>query len=755
MRGVPREGGSSDAMEAGSGGQQALHGSATVNGMVVSEQAPTGVEELFATLDSYLPADRVASIRETYEFAFACHDGQMRASGEPYIVHPIAVAHLVAELHMDVATVRAALLHDVVEDCGIKPEEISRKFSPDVAKLVEGATKIDQIPTTSGRASNVDAETLRKMFVAMAEDVRVVIIKIADRLHNMRTLEWLGHDRQVAIARETMDIYAPLAARLGIYQMKWELEDHAFHYLDPEEYRRVTEMVNARRAEREAFVVRVEHELRDALEAAHVDAEVSGRVKHLWSIKEKMQRYAEDGKTFDQIHDLLAVRILVNTIPECYGALGIVHQIWHPLPGGFDDYIANPKESMYQSLHTNVLGTDARPFEVQIRTNEMHEVAEYGVAAHWQYKAEPGKRDHKYEERMSWLRHLIEWQQEASGTEDFLESVKTDIFRDQVFVYTPQGDVRVLPTGCTPIDFAYRVHTDLGHHCVGARVNGRLVPLTTKLKNGDVIEIMRGRADKGPSRDWLLTGLGYLGSSHSQQKVRQWFRKAERGENIARGRDLLERERKRLGLSDVPSGLAREVGYDNLEDMLAAIGYGDVSLQLLAQRLAEHAPPAPPAPDSGVIRKPNVGKPGVRVLGEAGLHVVIARCCTPLPGDAIIGYITRARGVTVHRSDCRNVSSTDEIERLVECDWGTSGTLYAAAVTVRAWDRVGLLRDISTMIAAEDVNMVGVRTQEHEADRTVTTHITLETQGRTEVSRLMSRLESIRGVIAVTRVDES
>jgi guanosine-3',5'-bis(diphosphate) 3'-pyrophosphohydrolase len=718
--------------------------------MVVSERAPSGVAELFAMLNSYLPEDRVAGIREAYEFAARCHEGQKRASGEPYIIHPVAVARLVAELHMDAPTVRAALLHDVVEDCGIKIEQIAHEFTPDVARLVEGATKIDHIPTTSGRASTVDAETLRKMFVAMAEDVRVVIIKIADRLHNMRTLEYLSDERRRAIARETMDIYAPLAARLGIYQMKWELEDLSFRFLEPAEYRRISEMVSSRRVERERYVRRVEEELRNALDGAGIEAEVSGRVKHLHSIREKMQRYQADGKSFDQIHDLLAVRILVNTIPECYNVLGIVHQIWRPMPGGFDDYIANPKESMYQSLHTTVLGPDARSFEVQIRTHEMHEVAEYGIAAHWQYKEEPRKRDHQYEERMAWLRHLIEWQQEASGTEDFLESVKTDVFRDQVFVYTPRGDVRVLPSGCTPIDFAYRVHTDLGHHCVGARVNGRLVPLTTKLKNGDIVEIMRGRGEKGPSRDWLLPALGYLGSSHSQQKVRQWFRRAERGENIARGRDLLERERKRLGLADVPAALPQQVGYDNVDDMLAAIGYGDVSLQLLAQRLAEHAPPTLLPMEVDLAPAPRRTTSGVRVLGEAGLHVVIGRCCSPLPGDGIIGYITRARGVTVHRRDCRNIAQSGEPERLVECDWGPSGDLYSAAVDVRGWDRVGLLRDISTMVAAEDVNMVGVRTQEQD-DRTTIVHITLESQGRTQVSRLMSRLESIRGVISVSR----
>ncbi len=548
-----------------------------------------------------------------------------------------------------------------------------------------------------------------------------------------------------------MDIYAPLAGRLGIWQFKWELEDLSFRYLEPSEYKRISEMVAARRAERERFVRRVERELRARLEEAGISADVSGRVKHLYSIRSKMRRYSAEGKSFDQIHDLLALRVLVDSVADCYNALGVVHQTWRPIPNGFDDYIANPKESLYQSLHTNVMGPGARPFEIQIRTNEMHELAEYGVAAHWQYKEEARRRDHQYEERLAWLRHLIEWQQEASGTEDFLESVKTDVFRDQVFVYTPRGHVRVLPAGSTPIDFAYRIHTDLGHHCVGARVNGRIAPLTTKLRNGDVVEVIRGRGDKGPSRDWLLPALGYLGSSHSRQKVRQWFRRSQRDENIARGHDLMERERKRLGVTDVPASLPGQLGYDSLDDMLAAIGYGDVSLQLLAQRLAEHAPPPPAPPLDLISKKPRkTGAPGVRVLGEGGMHVVLARCCNPLPGEPIVGFITRSRGVTVHRGDCHNVRHRSEPERFVECDWGPSGDLYSAAVLVHAWDRVGLLRDISTIVASEDVNMVGVRTQEND-DRTTTVHITLETQGLTQVSRLMSRLESVRGTISVAR----
>ncbi len=717
--------------------------------MVVHDGAPAGVSDLFAALESYLPPERVQAITDTHEFAERCHEGQERKSGEPYITHPVAVARLVAGLRMDAQTVQAALLHDVIEDCDVSGPDLQKRFGPDVARLVEGATKIDRIATADSSAA--DAETLRKMFVAMAEDVRVVIVKIADRLHNMRTLEYLEPERQQALARETMDIYAPLATRLGIWQFKWELEDLAFRYLSPQEYRRVAEIVASRRGERERFVRGVEEALRGALEEADVRAEVVGRVKHLYSIHNKIRRYQAEGKSFDQIHDLLALRVLVNAVPDAYRALGVVHQTWRPIPGSFDDYIANPKQSMYESLHTSVMGPGAHPFEVQIRTYEMHDLAEYGVAAHWQYKEEPRKRDQQYEERMTWLRHLIEWQQEASGTDDFLESVKSDVFRDQVFVYTPRGDVRVLPAGSTPIDFAYRIHTDLGHHCAGANVNGRLVPLTTRLENGDVIEIRRGRKAAGPSRDWLIAGLGYLGSSHSRQKVRQWFRRQQRDENVARGRELLERERKRLGLDATPDGLAGQLGFDAVDDMLAAIGYGDVSQQKLTQRLAEYAPrPKPPSVAPSYV--PVRDAPSVRVLGTGGLYVVLAKCCSPLPGDAIVGYVTRARGVTVHRSDCRNVAGQNEPERLVDCDWGPAGELYSAAVEVHAWDHVGLLRDVSTLIAAEGVNMVAVRTEEHD-DRTTTVHVTMETEGGTQFSGLMSSLEGVRGVISVTRVE--
>ncbi len=719
--------------------------------MVVSEHSPAGTDELFETLDGYLPPERVAAVRGTLAFAVEAHEGQLRRSGDPYITHPVAVARLVAELRMDSQTVQAALLHDVIEDCEVTAPQLRKRFGADVAQLVEGATKIKHIPQP-GRAAlaEADAETLRKMLLAMAEDVRVVIVKIADRLHNMQTLEHLPSERRAAIARETMDIYAPLAGRLGIWQMKWQLEDLAFRFLDPESYRRVAAMVASRRQERERFVRGVVTELRAALEEAGIAADVSGRVKHLRSIDEKMRRYQAEGKSFDQIHDLIALRVLVPKVGDCYNALGVAHQIWRPIPGAFDDYVANPKESLYQSLHTSVMGPGAHPFEVQIRTYEMHEVAEYGVAAHWRYKEEPrSRRDARDEERMAWLRHLLEWQRESSGAEDFLESVKTDVFRDQVFVYTPRGDVRVLPAGSTPIDFAFRIHTDLGLHCVGAKVNGRLIALNTRIANGDVVEIVRGRETRGPPRDWLNPALGYLGSSNARQKVRQWFRRQERDENVARGREQLERERRRLGLESVPTDLVAQLGFEGAEEMLEAIGYGGVSPQALAQRLAEHVAPSPPAA-APTTPAPGGEAPPVRVYGTGGLHVVLARCCGPIPPDPLVGYVTRSHGVTVHRRDCSSVVRGEEPERYVECDWEPSGMRYSASIEVHAWDRVGLMRDISTMAATAGVNMVELRTEERD-DRTTLVHIRLETQGGAEFAQLLQQLDAVRGVLSVHR----
>ncbi len=718
---------------------------------MVTTPLPNGARELLEEVAAYLPPDRVEQIERALEFAIEKHDGQMRRSGEPYVTHPVAVARLVAELHMDPSTIQAALLHDLVEDTSVTNDDIRGRFGPDVASLVEGATKIEQLPDGALDTESADAETLRKMFLAMAEDVRVVIVKMADRLHNMRTLQHLSEERQRALARETMDIYAPLASRLGVWQFKWELEDLSFRYLEPEAYRRIASMVASKRSERERYVHQIEKELREKLSEAGIHADVTGRVKHLYSIHEKIKRYNATGRSFDQIRDLLAVRVFVNSVADCYNALGVVHQQWRPIPGTFDDYIASPKESLYQSLHTSVLGPGMRPFEVQIRSYEMHQLAEYGVAAHWQYKEDSTKRDQQYEERMAWLRHLLEWQQEASGTEDFLESIKTDVFRDQVFVHTPKGDVRVLPAGSTPIDFAFRIHTDLGYNCVGAKINGKMVPLNTQLKNGDVIEVIRSRTPKGPSRDWLLPSMGYLGSSHSRQKVRQWFRRERRDENIDRGREHIEREMKRLGITRLPSDLPKQMGYTSLKDLHAAVGSGDVSHQKLLNRLLDFAPAQPEVQRAQPSHVSVAGREaqGVRVLGASGLHVILAKCCRPLPGDAILGYITRARGVTVHRNDCRNVQWSENA-RLVECDWGPTGDVYTASIEVHAWDRVGLLRDLSTIVASDGVNMVAVRTIEHN-DRTVTVELTLETEGGQQFARLLTHLDGVRGVISVSR----
>ena len=715
-----------------------------------------GLEQLLEKVRPYLPEDRLPLIEEAYRFAEACHEGQTRKSGDPYIIHPLDAALTCADLQLDAGAVAGALLHDVQEDCGIANQELKKRFGPDVAKLVDGATKLERIALHSSEPAVADAseqaENLRKMFLAMAEDWRVVIIKLADRLHNMRTLEYLDPEKRRRVAQETMEIYAPLASRLGIWQIKWELENLAFKHLEPERYDEVSRLIAASRTARERYIAQVEKIVRAELDKQGIEAAVQGRAKHAYSVYQKIQKYAAQGKTFNEIYDLLALRVLVNTVSDCYSVLGIVHGLWRPLPGQFDDYIANPRDGVYQSLHTAVMCVDARPLEVQIRTHEMHRLAEYGVAAHWRYK-EGGKPDPRFEERLSWLRQLLQWQREMSHAEDFVETVKTDIFQDQVFVFTPKGEIKDLPAGSTAIDLAYRVHTDLGHHCVGAKVNGRLVALNQPLQNGDVIEIVVGRGSRGPSRDWLNPNLGYVKTHHARQKIRQWFRRQMRAENIERGRELLEKELRRLNvtLAQCKDELLRQFGYASLDDLYAALGFGGVSLHQMAVRLERYLAPPEPLPASSEVSLP---KPppvaDIQVLGTGDLLTQLARCCNPLPGDEIIGYITRSRGVTVHRRDCFNVLHEDERERLVDVEWGRTGQLYPVAVDIEAWDRVGLLRDVSTVMAEEKVNMVAVRTQER-PDRTTAISLTLETQGVDQLSRLLNKLEMVRGVISVAR----
>jgi len=690
-------------------------------------------------------------VKEAYHFASEAHQGQVRKSGEPYLEHPLQTALILAELQLDASTLAAALLHDVPENCGIPISQLEARFGSEVSKLVDGTTKLGKLSlqAPSAAAMKSQAENLRKMLVAMAEDLRVVFIKLADRLHNMRTLNALPPEIRRSIAQETLEIYAPLAHRLGIWELKWQLEDLSFRYLAPERYRQIAKLVAARRAQRESFIAQVIQILQEEFERVGLRAEISGRPKHIYSIYQKMARYAAQDKHFDDIHDLLALRILVGSVPDCYNALGVIHSLWHPLPGEFDDFVANPKANGYQSLHTAAVCLGALPLEVQIRTRDMHHIAEYGVAAHWRYK-EGEEKDIHFEERISWLRQLIDWHRELSGAEEFLESVKTDIFIDQVFVFTPKGEIKDLPKASTPLDFAYRVHTELGHRCIGAKVNGKLVPLTYQLSNGDVVEILSAKRDKGPSRDWLSPHLGYVKTSHAKEKIRQWFRRQERAENIERGRELLEKEMRHLGIK--PSEreeLAKLFKYDSLDDFLAAIGYGGITTHQIALKLSAQQPP----PVKAEVAPPQPPESAIRVLGVGDLVTHLARCCHPVPGDKIIGYVTRSRGVTIHRQDCYNVVHEDEKERLVAVEWGQTDSLYPVSIQVDAWDRVGLIRDITTIVAEEGVNIASVSSADHD-NNTTSVYFILQTKDLAQLSRLMAKIDGIRGVIGVSRVGD-
>ena len=707
---------------------------------------------LIGKAQEYLPPEKIALVKDAYHFASEAHQGQMRKSGEPYMEHPLQVALILTELQLDASSLAAALLHDVPENCGMPISEIEAKFGLEVAKLVDGTTKLGKLPWSGEGVATSESqmENLRKMLVAMAEDLRVVFIKLADRLHNMRSLDALLPEKQHSIAQETLEIYAPLAHRLGIWELKWQLEDLSFHYLEPRKYRQIANMIAARRAQRESFIAQVIQILKGEFDKIGLRAEMSGRPKHIYSIHQKMERYSALGKHFNDIHDLLALRVLVNTVPDCYSAVGVIHSLWRPLPGEFDDYIANPKPNGYQSLHTAVMCPGTIPLEIQIRTHDLHHLAEYGMAAHWRYK-EGERKDIHFEQRLAWLRQLIEWHRELSGAEEFLESIKTDIFIDQVFVYTPKGEIKDLPKGSTPLDFAYRVHTELGHRCIGAKVNGRLVPLNHQLSNGDVVEIMSPKRAKGPSRDWLSPHLGYIKTSHAREKIRQWFKKQERTENIERGRELLDKELRHLGIKlSEREELAKLFKYDNVDDFLVAIGYGGITTRQIALKLAaQQEPPkvtaevAPPQPPASAIK----------VLGVGDMLIQLAQCCHPVPGDKIIGYVTRSRGVTVHRHDCYNVIHEDEKDRLIPVEWGQTDSVYPVSIEVQAWDRVGLIRDITTTVAEEKVNIATISFTNHD-DGSTSTFLTLETRGLAQLSRLLAKIEGVHGVITVARLGD-
>ncbi len=717
------------------------------------------IEQLIETVSRYFPDYDTDIIRRAYEVAAQAHAGQQRKTGEPYINHCVETAAILAELRIDPPVIVAGLLHDTVEDTDLTLDDIRREFGDEVARLVDGVTKLGQINQLTGHRGreldNQDAENLRKMFLAMAEDVRVVLIKLADRLHNMRTLYALPREKQIRIARETLDIFAPLANRLGIWQIKWELEDLCFRYLEPEMYETLAAKLAERREERERYIQKVIAILRQHLEREGIKAEITGRPKHLYSIYKKMRRKE---RTFEQIYDVHGVRVIVDTVKDCYAALGIVHSLWRPIPGEFDDYIANPKENNYQSLHTAVVGPEGKPLEVQIRTHEMHYLAEYGIAAHWRYKEELKHRDRFLEEKIRWLRALLEWRQEVTDAQEFLDSVKTDVLPERVLVFTPKGDIKELPAGSTPIDFAYLIHTEVGHRCRGARVNGQLVPLNYQLKDGDQVEIITARRG-GPSRDWLNPHLGYVKTQRARSKIRQWFRKQDRELNIQQGRELLERELKRLGLEfENIEKLARMNNYDNVDDFLAAIGYGDISAQSVATRALDYQRREELARRSleaefttKAKKKPSSTSSGVRVRGVGDIMTRLARCCNPVPGEEIVGYITKGHGITIHRRTCPNVLNKAQTGRLIEVEWGEEEQVYPVVITVRAFDRGGLLRDIADIVAKEKVNMRSASAVTNKKNHSAVITATLEIKDASQLSRILHRISRLPNVLEAYR----
>ena len=692
-------------------------------------------------------------IKRAYAMAKRAHATQERKSGGPYIQHPLAVAGLLADLGMDPDTIAAGLLHDVVEDSDIDLERLSQEFSPEVASLVDGVTKLEQIEQeridrfsddSAKPRGEQESESLRKMFLAMAEDIRVVLIKLADRLHNMRTLDPLLPERRKTIARETLDIFAPLANRLGVWQWKWELEDLSLRHLDPAPYAEIASLIKERRPERQTSIQRHIEILCQNLAEEGIEVEITGRPKHIYSIYKKMER---KGVPFQRIYDVRGIRVITQSVTDCYRVLGIVHGLWKPIPGEFDDYIATPKDNLYQSLHTAVVGNDGNPLEVQIRTWEMHRTAEYGIAAHWRYK-ENGRRDEAFEAKIAWLRSLLEWRKEVTDASEFVDAMKTDIFRDRVYTFTPKGKIIDLPIGATPIDFAYYVHTEIGHRCRGARVNGRLVSLDYQLQNGDQVEILTARRS-GPSRDWLNPALGLIKTTRARNKIRQWFRRQDRQQNIVQGREIVERELKRLGLERLGhETVARLFDYEELDDFHAAVGFGDIHSQQIAGKIAATRPheeeeiPLEPPP-------PVTVDTGIQVQGTGGLLTRLARCCHPLPGDDIIGYVTRGRGVTVHRRDCPNILRLTDTERLIEVNWGARVQTVPATIRITAYDRARLFSEISNIIGAEDINIVAVN---HDTRKNMALiYITIEINSMAQLSRVLTKIERLRNVVEARR----
>jgi RelA/SpoT family (p)ppGpp synthetase len=714
------------------------------------------IEAIVREASEYLPALDLDLVRRAYGFAKEAHDGQLRESGEEYIYHSLSVAHSLVQLGLDASTIAAGLLHDVVEDSAATIDDLRDEFGNEIARLVEGMTKLSGLDETMGQPSDgrsdSQSENLRKMLLAMVDDPRVILVRLADRLHNMRTLKDLDDpERKRRISRETLDIFAPLAGRLGMYQLKWELEDLGFRYVNSTAYMDIATRLNERRADREeqvkGFIERIEDALR---EEGIVDFEVVGRPKHIYSIFHKMER---KGVPFEQIYDVRAVRIIVQAVPECYHALGIVHNLWRPVPGGFDDYIASPKDNSYQSLHTDVVADDGKTLEIQIRTQEMHELAEFGIAAHWKYKERRRQTDEVFEQKIKWLQAALSTPREEDA-QAFIDVMKNDVFRDQVYVFTPKGEAIELPVGATAIDFAYAIHTEVGHRCRGAKVNGKLVSLNHPLENGDQIEILTTKRG-GPSRDWLNSDLGYLRTARARQKVRQWFRRQAREQNVERGRELVEKELRRLSLEhlkleDVARLFRRDENYD---EFYARVGAGDIQPSTIAGKLADSVTEEEELglPPASAPSRPTIDT-SIRVMNVGNLLTNLARCCNPLPGDPIVGYVTRGRGVTIHRRDCPNILRTEEHERLIEVDWGTEKKTYPVLVRIRAYDRTRLLRDIGEVLGNEDVAMRRADITTHKEKNLATFSVVMEVEDMSQLSRVLSRIEMLPNVLEARRV---
>ncbi len=692
------------------------------------------LKEIIEAAAKYLPREELGIVEKAYKFALD--------AGKPDMGDALEVALILTNLQIGPETLAVSLLQGLPENIAI-PSKGENKFPASISKLVDNVNSINKVSLLV--ANEFQAEGMRKMFLAMAEDVRVIVISLANRLQLMRKLKGVDIESKKEICEATLEIYVPLAHRLGIWGIKGELEDIAFYYLYPQEYKEITDLLDVKKTEWERSIAHVIRILHDEFAKAGLEAEIEGRAKSVHSIYRKMQKYADQGKEITDIHDLMAVRVLVKEVQDCYNALGIIHSLWHPMPGQFDDYIANPRGNMYRSLHTTVLALNGKAIEIQIRTYEMHRTNEYGVAAHWLYK-EGSKTDMRFEEKMAWLRQLMEWQQDLSG-DDFFETLKTDIFKDQVYVFTPMGEIKELPVGSTPLDFAYRVHTDLGHRCTGAKVNDKIVPMTYQLQNGDVVSVLSTKLERGPSLDWLNEDLGYVKSTHAREKIRQWFHKRERNLNLEQGRTLFEKERRHLGISNTVEEIAGLFGYADANEFLTDIGCGDINVQHIGPKLAPEEEEKEPVPTTP--KRPQVTT-GVQVMGVGNLLTHLAPCCNPVPGDEIVGFVTRAKGVTVHRKDCPNIASLEEPERLIEVSWGTQQESYPVSIVITAEDRVGLLKDIITIISESRTNISDISTAKH-GDGPTSIFLTIEISGIEHLSRLLSNIETLHGVISASR----